>query len=69
MLSHCTLFQRCPCLNFNHGNIRAYFSKLMHNMVDYNTNNSITKIFNFFSTYIVRFQNIFVIKKMYIIVF
>jgi hypothetical protein len=27
MLSHCTVFQGCPCLNFNHGNIIAYFSK------------------------------------------
>jgi len=27
MLSHCTIFQGCPCLNFNHGNIKAYFSK------------------------------------------
>ncbi len=31
-------------------------------MVDYNTKNSIAKIF-FFPTYIVRFQSIFVAKK------
>jgi hypothetical protein len=28
MLSHCIVFQGCPCLNFNHGNIGAYFSKV-----------------------------------------
>jgi len=65
MLSHCTIFQGCPHLNFNHGNIRTYFSKILHNMVDYNTKNSIAKKF-VFPTYIVRFQNIFVAKKMYI---
>jgi hypothetical protein len=29
MLSHCTVFQGCPCLNSNHGNIGAYFILLM----------------------------------------
>jgi hypothetical protein len=43
MLSHCIVFQGCPCLNFNHSNIGAYFSNFLHNMVDYNTNNSIAK--------------------------
>jgi len=28
MLSHCNVFQGCPCLNFSHDNIGAYFSKL-----------------------------------------
>jgi hypothetical protein len=28
LLSHCTVFQGCPCLNFNHNNIWANFSKL-----------------------------------------
>ncbi len=28
LLSCCNDFQGCPCLNFNHGNIGAYFSKL-----------------------------------------
>jgi hypothetical protein len=26
-LSYCIVFQGCPCLNFNHGNIGAYFCK------------------------------------------
>jgi len=59
---HCTVFQRYPCLKFNQYNIGTYFFKFLHNMINYNTKNSITKKF-FFSTYIVKFQNIFVIKK------
>jgi hypothetical protein len=27
MLSHYIVFQGCPCLNFNHGDIGTYFSK------------------------------------------
>jgi len=27
MLSHCIVFQGCPCLNFNYGNIGTCFSK------------------------------------------
>jgi len=38
------------------------FSTFLHNMVDYNTRNSIAKKI-IFPTYIVRFQNIFVAKK------
>jgi len=38
------------------------FPIFLHNMVDYNTNNSIAKKI-IFSTYIVRFQSIFVAKK------
>jgi hypothetical protein len=37
------------------------FPKKLHNMVNYNTNNLIAN--NFFLTYIVQFQNIFVAKK------
>jgi len=48
MLSHCIAFQGCPCLNFNHGDIGAYFSKHLHNMVYYNTKNSIAKKNSFF---------------------
>ncbi len=60
---HIVLFSRgCPCLNFNHGNIGAYFFNFFHNMLDHNTKNSIAKIY-FFPTYIVRFQSIFVAKK------
>jgi hypothetical protein len=44
MLSHCIVFQGCRCLNFNHGK----FPNFLHNMLDYNTNNSIAK-FYFFS--------------------
>jgi hypothetical protein len=60
MLSHCIFFQGCPCLNFNHGNIGAFFPIFLHNMVDYSTKNSTTI---FFLTYSLQFQNIFVKKK------
>jgi len=49
--------------NFNHGDMEHIFPKKLHNMIYYNTNNSITKNFLFFPTYIVRFQNIFVAKN------
>jgi hypothetical protein len=38
------------------------FPEFLHNMVNYNTKNSIAKNF-IFQTYIVQFQNIFVAKK------
>jgi hypothetical protein len=52
MLSHCTILQWCPCLNFNHGNIGAYFFQNSCNMVDYNTKIKSQKII-ICSTYIV----------------
>ncbi len=51
MLSHCTVFQGCPYLNFNHDNIGAYFSIILHNMVDYNTKNLIAKKIPFLNLY------------------
>jgi hypothetical protein len=30
MLSHCIVFQGCPCLNFNHGNIGTYFFQIVY---------------------------------------
>jgi hypothetical protein len=61
MLSHCIVFEGCPCLNFNHGNIGAYFSNFfLHNMVNYNTKNSITI---FFSNLYYEVPRIFVAKK------
>jgi len=65
MLSHCIVFQGCLCLNFNHSNIGAYFfPNFLHNMVDYNTKNSITKKIPFFNLYCA-IPNIFMAKKVH----
>jgi hypothetical protein len=42
--------------------LKHIFPKILHNMVDCNTKNSIAKKF-FFKTYIARLQNIFVAKN------
>jgi hypothetical protein len=68
MLSHCIVFQGCPCLNSNHGNIKAYFSKPFHNMVDYNTKSLITKIF-FFPNLYCEVPKYISNKKMYVITY
>jgi hypothetical protein len=51
MLSHCIVFQGCPCLNFNMVILEHIFSKCLHNMVDYNTKNSITNKIPFSNLY------------------
>jgi len=63
MLSHCIVFQGCPCLNFNHGNFQAYFPKIFANMVDHNTKNSIEKKILFSNLYCVNPKYIYGKKK------
>jgi hypothetical protein len=53
MLSHCTILQRCPCLNFNHDILEHIFPNFLHNMVCHNTKDSIKKKFNFSNLYCV----------------
>ncbi len=49
MLSHCTILQRCPCLNFNHDILEHIFPNFLHNMVCHNTKKSIKKKIHFFN--------------------
>jgi hypothetical protein len=61
-------FQGCPCLNFNHDNVGTYFLIFLHNMVDYNTKNSITKKIPFSNLYC-EVPKYICGKKMYVIVY
>jgi hypothetical protein len=65
MLSHYIIFQGCPCLNFNMVKLEHIFSKYLHNMVDYNTKNSIVNKIIFPTLYCANSKYI-CDKKMYV---